>query len=86
MRMVVTSPKATVYGKSMVAGDEFDCPEKEAKVWEALARAKTSPDGGVIEKNDQLGLLGKKSSDAAEAHGRRRRSGYYNRRDMRAED
>jgi hypothetical protein len=86
MRMVVTAPKATVYGKAMVAGEEFDCPDKEAKVWEALARAKTCADGGAIEKNDQIGLLSEKSNDAAEAHGRRRRSGSYNRRDMRAED
>lgn len=74
MRMVVTAPKATVYGKAMVAGDEFDCPEKEAKLWEALARAKTATGEPA---GDLLG------GDSAEAGGRRRRG--YNRRDMRAE-
>lgn len=78
MRMVVTAPKATVYGKAMVAGDEFDCPDKEAKVWEALARAKFAGEGAS-------GLFGDKS-ETAEAGGRRRRSGSYSRRDMRAED
>jgi hypothetical protein len=44
--MVLTSATATVYGKALVAGDEFDCPEKEAKVWSALRRAK-SKDGSL---------------------------------------
>lgn len=80
MRMVVTAPTATVYGKALVAGDEFDCPESEAKVWEALSRAKAAGEG-------ESGLFGDKaeSADTADAGGRRRRSGSYSRRDMRAE-
>lgn len=69
MRMVVTAPKATVYGRALVAGDEFDCPEKEAKLWETLARAKAA---------DGADLLGASAPDGA----RRRR---YNRRDMQAQ-
>jgi hypothetical protein len=83
MRMVVTVPKATVYGKAMVAGDEFDCPEKEANLWAALARAKAAIGGSVAAS--EFGLLGESANDGAEASGRRRRGGSYNRRDMRAE-
>lgn len=72
MRMIVTAQTATVYGKALVAGDEFDCPEKEAKLWAALARAKPA---------DGTDLLG----EGMGANGSRRsRRGSYNRRDMRA--
>lgn len=81
MRMVVTATAATVYGKAMVAGDEFDCPEKEAKLWAALARAK--PSDGLTEAGWGLGFTGESSGEVAEAGGRSRRR--YNRRDMRAE-
>lgn len=84
MRMVVTAAKATVYGKTMVTGEEFDCPEKEAKLWSSLARA--MPAGGKVKGGRQLDL-GERANDQAETQGRRQsRQGKYDRRDMRAED
>jgi len=83
MRMVVTAATAKVYGKALVAGDEFDCPEKEAKLWAALERAKVAG-GGPVAVGD-FGLIGESTNDGAEASGRRRRGGSYGRRDMRAE-
>lgn len=81
MRMVVTADKATVYGKALVAGDEFECPEKEAKLWSALARAK--PADGLVTDGWSLGFSGDPQAANSEGSGRRRR--HYNRRDMRAE-
>jgi hypothetical protein len=40
MRMIVTVRQARVYGKVLKEGDEFECPDKEARLWGVLARAK----------------------------------------------
>jgi hypothetical protein len=40
MRMIVTAPTAQVYGKVLRSGEEFECPEKEARLWRTLGRAK----------------------------------------------
>lgn len=45
MQMVLIKD-AVVRGRAMKAGEEFDCPEKEARLWAALARAKSS-DGSL---------------------------------------
>lgn len=87
MRMVVTSPTAKVYGKTKPAGDEFDCPDKEAKLWESLARAMPAANVRAVSSGD-FGFAGETARDGAEVGGRRRSraSGSYGRRDMRAED
>jgi hypothetical protein len=38
--MVLTAAKATVYGRPLTRGAEFNVPDKEAKVWTALSKAK----------------------------------------------
>jgi hypothetical protein len=74
MRMVVTAPRAKVYDRQLRAGDEFDCPEKEAKLWAALARAKQVPeDGDTVETSPE------------DIQPESRRRGRYARRDMRSE-
>lgn len=84
MRMVVTAPSARIYGRVMSAGEEFDCTDKEARVWCALARAKPAATGGVISsRGEQLPLVGEKANDQGEI--RQQRQGRYGRRDMRAE-
>lgn len=40
MRMVVTVTSASVHGKELRAGDQFDCTDKDARLWVALGRAK----------------------------------------------
>lgn len=77
MRMVVTVPDARVYGKVMQPGDEFDCPEKEARLWQALARAK--PADGLMTTALDLGVADEPAAN--ERPGRTR----YRRRDMRAD-
>lgn len=81
MRMVVTSESAMVYGKAMKRGEEFECPDKESRLWEALARAAHA---GGQSSDGKLALVGEKANDQAEVQPRRR--GSYSRRDMRAED
>lgn len=80
MRMIVTALKVRVYGKVLSAGDEFECPDKEARLWGALARAKPSDEAGKSPR--QLSLAGETASDQASQG---RRQGRYGRRDMRAE-
>ena len=77
MRMMVTAETATVYGKTMKRGEEFECPDKEALLWHTLARA--APVAGDGEAaGEQLDLVGEQGQA-------RQRRGRYNRRDMRAE-
>jgi hypothetical protein len=81
--MVLTVKSARVYGKVMREGDEFECPDKEARLWGALARA--VPIGGTVAGDGQLGLIGESGGDQGEVHSRRQRPARYGRRDMRAE-
>lgn len=75
MKMIVTAPKVSVYGKVMKAGDEFECPDKEARLWGAMARAKPSEDQTETMRAEQ----------DAQPRRRGRPPGTYARRDMRAE-
>ena len=77
MRMVLTVQSARVYGKVINRGDEFDVPDKEARLWAALARAKAA-------KPAPYQTATTVAADEAEVDRRQRRR--YNRRDMRAEE
>ena len=88
MRMVVTAASATVYGKVLRAGEEFDCPDKECELWKALARAvPAAADAPKTISGEQLPLEQENaSSDQSDAQRQRTgRQGRYGRRDMRAE-
>jgi hypothetical protein len=77
--MVVTAPTAKVYDRQLRAGDEFDCPEKEAKLWAALARAKqVTQDGKSVEATVEASI--------EDMQPEARRRGRYARRDLRSED
>lgn len=71
-RMVLTVGRARVYGKVMTRGQEFDVPEKEARLWGALARAKPKTYETAAE-----------TAEPSEKPARRNR---YRRSDMRADD
>ncbi|WLA80299.1 hypothetical protein [Bradyrhizobium elkanii] len=88
MRMVVTAPRAKVYGKSLSAGQEFDCPDKEAKLWAALAWAHpVSPVRTVeITRTDGDPVTFAAADEDAPPKRRGRPPGSYNRRDMRADE
>lgn len=73
-RMVLTVSRARVYGKVMTRGQEFDVPEKEARLWGALARAKPKTYETAAETADSP------SEKPA------RRNNRYRRSDMRADD
>jgi hypothetical protein len=78
MRMVVTAKSAEVYGKTLRRGTEFDVPDKEAKLHEALRRARpVQPKPRAAKASDDAGARNPVSTQAA---------GTYNRRDMRPED
>ncbi|WLB14815.1 hypothetical protein QIH87_50255 (plasmid) [Bradyrhizobium elkanii] len=87
MRMVVSAPVAKVYGKPLRAGQKFDCPEKEAKLWAALSRAHPVSAQREVEiaevETDTIVAVG----DGEPAPKRRGRPpGSYSRRDMRADE
>jgi hypothetical protein len=86
MRMVVTVPKARVYGKVLRAGDEFECPDKEARLWRALARANSAPRNVASQIVTAAVEPGPDIVEADDEQVRRRRGRTYSRRDMRAED
>jgi hypothetical protein len=46
MRMIVTARTAEVYGKVMRSGEEFECTDKEARLWRTLGRAKPVDEEG----------------------------------------
>lgn len=71
MRLVLLR-STTVHGRMMDAGDEFESPNKEAKIWLALAWAKEKNDGEEKEEADSQGKGA-------------RRKGSYKRRDFIAE-
>lgn len=50
MRMIVTAKTAEVYGKVLRAGEEFECPDKEARLWRTLGRAKPMDEATAAEK------------------------------------
>lgn len=64
MRMVLTAPKAKVYGKVLHAGDEFECTEKEARLWAALARAKSAAGEGEVRRGRRSGTYGRRDMRA----------------------
>jgi hypothetical protein len=66
---------ACIYGKMMHAGDDLDCPDKEAKLWLALAWAREKHDD-VEEEKEESGF-----TEEGPGSGRKRT---YRRRDLRA--
>lgn len=88
MRMVVSAPVAKVYGKSLRAGQKFDCPEKEAKLWAALSRAhpvSAQREVEVAEVDTDVSVVAAESESAPKRRGRPPASS-YTRRDMRADE
>lgn len=83
MRMELTVNSARVYGKVLNRGDVFEVPDKEARLWGALARAK--PAREEAGKYQTANLSAASADDAPRQH-KQHRSGRYPRRDMRAED
>lgn len=79
IRMVLTVQQARVYGKVLNRGDEFEVPEKEARLWGALARAKR------VERVQPTYATAAVQPEEADNRAQRRNN-RYNRRDMRAED
>jgi hypothetical protein len=47
MRMIVTAKTTEVYGKVLRSGEEFECPDKEARLWRTLGRAKPVDEDGI---------------------------------------
>ncbi len=88
MRMVVTARKASVYGRSLVAGEQFDCPDKEAKLWSALARAHPVSDVPSVIELTEIDPEAEVVIETTELAPRRRGRppGSYSRRDMRADE
>lgn len=84
MRMVLTVKSARVFGKVMREGEEFECPDKEARLWGALARA--VPATGRSERPAAQLSLNSEAAAASRPGARQSRQGRYNRSDMRAED
>jgi hypothetical protein len=75
-----------VYGKRVRGGDEFECPEHEARIWKLLKRARDAPPP-VKSMNAEP----PPPPPIKRGPGRPRKypiqeSPTYNRRDMRAED
>ncbi len=67
-----------VYGKAMRAGETFDVPDNEAVVWIKSGRARVAPTRSLMTKDEET------LSEPAEE--KEKKSGRYNRRDMRAEE
>lgn len=73
MRLIMNEGhEYVIYGKTIRAGEEFDVPENEAKIWQQLGRAR---------KKDELPKRGPGRPRKQEESQPR-----YDRRDMRAED
>jgi hypothetical protein len=91
MRMImnagVTAPYNVVNGKSLRAGDEFDVPEHEARLWRVLGRAHDAPPKAKSMNAEPR----EPEPPIKRGPGRPRKypvqdAPSYNRRDMRAED
>lgn len=78
MRMELIVESARVYGKVLHKGDIFEVPDKEARLWGALARAKPVPYRTANMTTEAVVM-----DEDRRAH---RRTNRYNRRDMRSED
>jgi hypothetical protein len=78
MRMVVTAKSAEVYGKQLSRGTEFLVPVMEARLFDALGRARPARRATTTKAVT--------ATAGADDEGERRGNGpRYNRRDMRAE-
>lgn len=81
MPMMILTKSCKVQNVKQPVGHRFDVPEKEARLWAALGRAKISGPVEAAAPRQQQSAAASDSSPQAE-----RRSARYNRRDMRAED
>lgn len=84
MQMVLTKA-CKVNGVRQQPGHRFDVPEKEARLWAALGRAKATAEPQQVESTAAR-ALDLQPPDAGASRADRRNGGRYNRRDMRAED
>lgn len=78
MPTMVLTKACKVSGARQQPGHRFDVPEKEARLYMALGRAKEVGEAKSLQASQP-------QPDAAQAPSERRQ-GRYNRRDMRAED
>ena len=69
---IVLLKSTVVRGRQLLAGEEIDCPEKEGKLWCALAWARAKD---LVTEDEE-----------PERRGPGRPKGSYKRRDMRAEE
>lgn len=66
-----------VFGKTVHAGETFETPENEAMVWIKSGRARVAPTRTLMTKDEVV---------LEPTEEKEKKSGRYNRRDMRAEE